>query len=392
MFFNLRTLFNSFLKVDRDQFLKVILLSIVFFFLVGSYTILKELKDVIFLNIIGSDRRYLAYSKLLSMFILLPIIFIHSKLVDVFRRYQILCLYTILYGILSILSGFLIGNENIGLYNLKASPYRLFGWFFYFFIDCYSPLIISMYWAFVNSITKPENVANNYTFLIAGSKLGGILIGFIAYIILKLHYFNDVIKNQILLFLSGILLIFVPIIIYYLIKYIPSSQLHGYEAAYKVDKERKENVQESLLSSIFSGLVLLFQYPYVMGIFSMTFFFELINQVIKVEGYIFVKQTSKTISEFTSFLIWQALLVHILGLIVVIFGTRSLIKMLGEKKSLILIPISTGISVLSFILYRNYFTALIAFVITRAVNYAFAVFIYQQLKKLNLNLNHGLMV
>ena len=128
-----------------------------------------------------------------------------------------------------------------------------------------------------------------------------------------------------------------------------------------------------LLQSMLSGLVMLFKYPYVMGIFGMGFFYELISQALKVENIIFVKNTATfDFLKFTAFLLWQALLVHAVAFMVVVFGTRALIAWLGERRSLLLIPTATGLSMIGFLLKPSYATAIFAFVVNRSVNYAFA--------------------
>jgi AAA family ATP:ADP antiporter len=372
----LKNIFKFLLDVERDELLKVALLTLSFFLVIGAYTVARELKDTVFINIIGDDRKYQAYAKIFSMFILIPALFCHSRLVDLFKRHQLLYIYTILYGLVGLLCVVFLGHPTIGLHNAITSPSRFFGWFFYFFIEGYSPLVVSVFWAFANSVTSPGSAKNNYTLMITGSKLGGIIAAASAWLLLRSHYFAHVVSHQILLGASSCILLLVPLVIYRLIHKVPTKDMHGYEAAYLVEKERdRQHKAEptNWVNSMLSGLIMLFKYPYVMGIFGMSFFFELINQALKVEGLIFGKATSATLSDFTAFLLWQALLVHVIGFFVVVFGTRAILQSLGERRSLMLIPFLTGMSIIGFILHRSYATAIIAFVVTRSVNYAFAV-------------------
>ncbi|MBA3751188.1 hypothetical protein H0X06_00080 [Candidatus Dependentiae bacterium] len=362
-------------EVERHELLKVALLAIAFFFVIGAYTVTRELKDAVFSTIVGSDRRFLAYAKIASMFILVPAIFFHSRLVDLLRRHYLLYIYALFYGILGFVFVYFLGHKDIGLPNVVSSPYRLFGWFFYFFIEGYAPLVVSVFWAFANSMTAPSSAKNNYTVIIAGSKLGGIIAAGGAWVLLRSGLFSDVANLQIILALSSIALCFVPLIIYYLVTKVPQKELHGYEAGYKLQKIRHATHKDegfTVVHSMFSGLVMLFKYPYVMGIFGMSFFFELISQALKVENIIFGKHVSNTLSEFTAFLLWQALLVHLVAFFVVTFGTRALISYLGERRSLLLIPAATGLAMIVFVLYPSYSSAIFAFVVTRSVNYAFA--------------------
>ncbi len=367
---------KNFLNIEQDNVRKVFLLSITFFLLIGAYTVTRELKDAVFSTIVGSDRKLFAYAKIFSMLLLIPTIFLHSRLVDLVKRHKLLYIYSIFYAIVGLIFVLFLGHPTIGLPNNLNSPDRLFGWFFYFFIEGYVPLIISVFWAFTNSITKPANAKNNYPIMIAGSKLGGILWPLAALLILVSSGWGDVANIQALLAVSSIMLGLVPCAIYYLINKVPKDELHGYEAGYQLRKEMREHhvaEKTSVVQSMLSGLILLFQYPYVMGIFGMSFFFELVSQTLKVENIIFAKKTAlNNLSQFTSFLIWQAVLVHLVAFVVVLFGTRALITFFGERRSLLLVPVVTGLSVIVFLVKPSYATAIFAFVITRSVNYAFA--------------------
>ena len=370
----LKNIFKFLLDIEQQELIKVLLLTVSFFLVIGAYTVARELKDTVFTSIIGQDRKYQAYAKILSMLVLVPTLFFHSRLVDILRRHYLLYIYATAYALLGLVFVFFLGNPSIGLANGTSSPDRIFGWLFYFFIEGYSPLVVSVFWAFANSVTSPESASSNYTFIIAGSKVGGILTAGSACLLLQSGRFTDVANHQILLAVSSLILFFVPFVIYKLIKTVPKKQMHGYEAAYQIEKERTaQHKQTSPFASMLSGLFMLFKYPYVMGVFGMSFFFELINQAIKVESIVFGKEAATTLSEFTQYLLWQALLVHLVGFFVVVFGTRALIQTLGERRSLMLIPTLTGLSIIGFILKKSYTNAVIAFVVTRSVNYAFAV-------------------
>lgn len=383
MSFKLKNVYKFLFNIESDERQKVLYLTLSFFLVIGAYTVVRELKDSIFTSIVagktGAGAKYQGWAKLLAMFVLIPSIFLHSRLVDIVRKHHLLYFYTILYGIGGLVFTYFLGHPTIGLANTTASPDRLFGWLFYFFIEGYSPFVVSVFWAFANSVTSPTSATNNYTLMIAGSKLGGIFTAFLAYFLLsrpvQVNSISfDIINHQILLSVSSVILLLVPIVIFLFIKKVPKKSLHGYEAGYKLEKEvTKKHVPVSILESMVSGLFLLFKYPYVLGIFGMSFFFELINQAFKIENIVFGAKMSVNLSGMTSFLLVQALLVHIAGFFVVILGTRALLSALGEKKSLMMIPLVTGLSVLYFLWHKSPFAATVAFVITRSINYAFAV-------------------
>jgi ATP/ADP translocase len=364
------------LNVETHEVQKVLLLTITFFLLIGAYTVTRELKDMVFATVVGSDKWLFALAKIFSMLVLIPAIFFHSRLVDLVRRHNLLYFYSILFTGLGFVFVYFMGDPLIGLSNNLSSPTRLFGWLFYFFIEAYSPLVVSVFWAFSNSITKPQAAKNNYPVMIAGSKLGGIICAGIGWAILVAGPWSDTVNIQVLLGYSTVVLGLVPFAIYYLIENVPKSEMHGYEAGYQVRKEaKKRHIDEkrSTFQSMFSGLALLFQFPYVMGIFGMTFFFEMVIQALKVENIIFVKNVSENnLSLFASVLLSQAILVHVVAFVVVLFGTRAIITYFGERRSLMVIPAVTGLSVIVFLVRPSYATAIFAFVVTRSINYAFA--------------------
>jgi ATP:ADP antiporter, AAA family len=383
MSFALKNIYQYVIDIEPQERSKVLYLTLSFFLVIGGYTVVREIKDSVFTSIVAgmneSGAKYQGWAKLLSMFVLIPAIFLHSRFVDIVRRHYLLYFYALFFGLGGLLFTYFLGHPTIGLPNTVASPYRIFGWLFYFFAEGYSPFLVSVFWAFANSVTSPDVAKNNYTFMIAGSKLGGILTALCAYLYLSRPIIGsqvafDVHNHQLLLGISSVIFLFVPLVIYFLIKKVPRAHMHGYEAGYLLEKERlKKSSGTSTFKSMISGLLMLFKYPYVMGIFGMSFFFELINQAFKIENIVFGAKTATNLSGMTNFLLIQALLVHIAGFFVVVFGTRAVLQALGEKKSLMLIPSITGLSVLYFLWKQTPLAATIAFVITRSINYAFAV-------------------
>ena len=86
----IKRIFKFLLDVERHELLKVILLTITFFLVIGAYTVTRELKDAVFSTIVGQDRKILAYAKIFSMLVLIPAIFFHSRLVDLVKRHSLL--------------------------------------------------------------------------------------------------------------------------------------------------------------------------------------------------------------------------------------------------------------------------------------------------------------
>lgn len=372
-------LFAYFVDVDKSERVKVIYLSLMFFLIIGSYTIAKGLKDSLFVSMVGQT--YIPYAKPMVIFILIPFIFIYSQLVDSVRRHQLIYIYSIVYGIGFAIFAVLLGIPGIGLQNTDASPYRILGWLFYFFVEGFTPFVIALFWSFSNSITKPEAAKKNYSIMVAGSKIGGMVTAGFAWWLFtatdkKLISMSDVVSHQLLMGIASLFLLCVPLMVYLMMKKAPKGSLHGYEAAYFVEKKKEEQVKKNGLITFWNdmtgGLKVLIKHPYVLGIFGMVFFWEIVNAIFQYMRLGIGKELTKSASGLSGFVFEQDFYAHIVGLLFVFFGTRTLIKLFGIKRSLVAVPLLTGGLILYYISARSATAVCIVLIIIRAVNYALA--------------------
>lgn len=357
-------------KYERRKFL---LLTLGFFCVIAGYTIAKELKDSIFVAIVGKE--YIPTAKLMAFFVLIPMTMLYSIIVDKVRRYQLLCIYSIAFGTLGVVFAYLLGDPVIGLPNTNTHWDRWFGWFFYFFVEGYSPFVVSVFWAFVNSITSADGAKKNYAVMVAGSKIGGMMSSGVAILFLSWHTFfgsflnySDAVNHQVLLIFASIFLLMVPISILYMMRVVPGQYLHGQESVYQLEKQRMREGKDS--TGIMSGLKMFVEYPYVLGIFSMIFFYEVINTILSYLRIDIAMGDAQTLTEGTCNLLKISFMVHCAGFILSFFGTRWLLRKFGERLCLMLIPILTGMGLVFFMLGYNKTAIIWVFMLIRTINYA----------------------
>lgn len=277
-----------------------------------------------------------------------------------------------IYGLGCIFFAFFLGHSEIGFLNTHASPYRLFGWLFYVFIEGYSPFMVSLFWSFANSITSPTAAKKNYTLIVAGSKVGGMLSAWAAIIIMKSSFFGlpslivDTRNHQLLLGCAGLAALVVPLLVWLLMTYVPHDYMHGYEAVYALEK-KKEYKKPGMIS----GLLALCKVPYLLGIFGLVCFWEITNVVLQYQRLTIGVREAASISQFTCFLVEQSFLMHAMGLIIVLFGTRMFISWFGERKSLLIVPLISGIGIWYYLYSSTASGVLIVYAILRSLNYAF---------------------
>lgn len=377
----LKQFLGSLFVVDKEERKKILFLTVCYFLIVAGYTVIRELKYSIFTSIVGKD--FLPQARIFSMFALFVPLFIYAKLVDWLRRYQVLCTCTVFFGLVGLICVYLIGDPVIGMPNTNSSWTRIFGWLFYIFCECFQPFVVSVFWAFANSVSDQESAKKNYGLMVAGSKLGGMVGASMAILVLTwssaalADRVQDVFNHQALLGIASFMCLLVPIFVILLMHKVPGKYLHGYEAVYQVEKERRKHGRGE--TGFLAGIFMLLRLPYVFGIFGIVFFYELISTVLSFLRVDYAQAGSHSISEMSIFLYKTALLMHFIGFWISLIGTRAIVKWLGEKKALMLVPAVYGV-LLFYFMMSYYFMgsySVTAFVIvstaTQALHYAFSV-------------------
>ncbi|MBT6049159.1 MAG: hypothetical protein HOG49_20375 [Candidatus Scalindua sp.] len=164
--------------------------------------------------------------------------------------------------------------------------------------------------------------------------------------------------------------------------------MHGYEAAYQrekgkkyaareeakksdKDEEQKTFIQSVLhsLKQMFEGVFVMVRSPYVLGIFSIIAFYEIIIVIFDFIVLIVADGASTSAGQLTSYYAMYILCMHSVGLFIAFLGTVPLQRFLGIRFSVLVPPVlAGGLLVLAlFVQTPAVFFAVI--VILRAVNY-----------------------
>lgn len=358
---------GSKLGLDRHETLKLLLSGITFFFVIASYSILRSLKTSIFLAFVG--REYEPWAKIFSILVMVPAMLVYAKVIDRFKRHQTVYFFLGFYAVITLIFAGFFAHPVYGVANAVASPYRLVGWLFEIFMDLFQALIVGTFWSFVNSISSTSFASRSYGPIVACSRVGGILTTVLSWYLLE---YTPLPETTTIPFLTGITAIFLLLAVYcvYLVQHlVPEAYLHGYEAGYKVEvtHERKH-----LRTGIFEGLRLMITQPYVMGIFALVFSFEIINIIFDYQMHILMSiETHNHVRAMSSFMLLYTGTFQSLSLLFAAFGTSRMIKRLGIKYCLMVMPVICIFLALMPVLYPKLITIFIVMVILRALNYGF---------------------
>jgi AAA family ATP:ADP antiporter len=98
----------------------------------------------------------------------------------------------------------------------------------------------------------------------------------------------------------------------------------------------------------------------------------MINTVLSYQRVAIAQANSASMTELSSFLFQIVFYTHLLGFVISLLGTKTLVNKLGERLCLILIPIATGLLLCYFMYNYTSFGLLSVFVVLRAINYGFS--------------------
>lgn len=367
---------NQLWGVKKEFRLKVFFQALTFALLTGCVAIWRPLKVGVFCKIVGAS--YIPEAKLYVLVFLIPLLLLYSKLVDWLKRHQLLYSFTLFHGIGGIIFYFLLSHPVYGIANTQTSPDRTLGWVFYFFMESLTAFLSTVFWSFADSVNNPKDAKNFYGIFVTGSKIGGIVSAGGLYLFIT--YMGATHGNAILinvLLVGSFMLLGAGLSVYFLIKKVPGYYMHGYEAVYQLEKKRdkktkgkKINIIKSIKSS-FEGLFIIFKNKYVLGIFSTIVFYEIMIVILDFRVAMTADTAYKTASGLTGYYALYYLLMNSFGLVVTIFGTTPILKLVGIRTTLIIFPIISAILIFTTYLYPTAGTFFIVLVLLRAIDYAF---------------------
>ena len=130
-------------------------------------------------NVIGKSQQanvsLLAWAKIVSLFVLVPVTLLYSRLVDWVRRNQLFYLLGGLASVGLVIFSLVFADSDWGLPNKDASPYRLLGWSWYVFVEVYGSLLIALFWAYCTEVIDAEIAKRSFPLIVLLGQIGGMI-------------------------------------------------------------------------------------------------------------------------------------------------------------------------------------------------------------------------
>ena len=347
--------------LSKDEYKKFGLLSLTFLFIIGTYWLMRPLKDSLFGSIVGIE--WQPRAKMLSFLCIIPLIMIYSKLVDWFDKQKLFYVVTIFYSAFFFLIALLLMSPALGLANTVASPKRILGWVIYVGIESFGSLVVALFWSFVASTTEASSAKKGYALIISGAQLGSIMGP-------TLGRFAHVIGTGTLMFAVSCGILIAPLMLKLFMVIIPTEE---------PTKAQLKKARLKLKTGFFEGLKILLTKPYVMGIFVIATGYEVISTILEYQMNWIATGIYTTPAKFATFTAYQAIGINTLALIVALVGTSFFMRKFGLKFCLMSFPVIIGFIVTGVLLTKNFdissyqlmWTFLGSLIAIKGLNYAF---------------------
>lgn len=338
--------------LETEEVKKFGILGGMFFLIIGSYWLLRLLKNTLLYKIAFPEalgwapdygRLMQPIAKFWSPFIIIGLVLLYSKLVDLFEKhklfYILISTYTILFGGITIM---LSVRHFMGDAFLGKTVLATLGWVSYFTIESFGSLIAALFWSFTASITTTDSAKRGYPLIAALAQLGAIFGSAPTLGVAQLG-------GIWVLFLGATLAVGSTIfVMYYFMNTMPAQALIGNRKAHDTEKKK-----EGFFEGFTSGLVLLFTKPYLIGVLIVSTFYEIITQIIEyqMQSNACIYPAYCTEEGFAQFQGIYGICVNILAFSMALLGTSYLIKRYGLRFCLLFYPICLGIAFISLFIF-----------------------------------------
>jgi AAA family ATP:ADP antiporter len=353
-------------KFSKGELKRALLLGLAFALIIGTYWTLRPLKDALFKATVigdghGADSSPLAWAKIISTSVLVPLVLFYSWMVDKFKREN---LFYIIGGVATaglIAFSLMFAHPTIGLPNTEASPSRLIGWSWYIFVEMYGSLTVALFWAYASEMTDSDAAKRSFPLIVMFGQIGGI-IGPQSTDLPRLFHFSTCAP-----LIGGCAVGTIAVLI--IIRRFASLAAHNAPAPAAAPASAGPPPAEEK-TGFMEGLRLLFSDRYLLGIFIVVAVYEIIVTIfdfnfkrLAFQSAVGDKATAELLGNYGS-------AVNLVSFLCLAFGIGNIQRRLGMKTALCAMPFIIGLMVVGFKMAPSRAVLFWIMVAGKALNYA----------------------
>jgi len=329
--------------MSGDELKKFGILSATLMVILGNYWMLRVMKNALFGRFVDFQL-YQPYVKIFSLFVVVFVVMAYSKLVDLFEKDKLFYILSGFFGFWILGLSYFIAyphlvsvSETSAFYPLVSwIPGKALGWIIYVSFESIS-IIIALFWAFVASTTKTESAKRGYGMIVFFTQIATISGPAIV------TNFSKTLGLPIIVAFGGVLLLCVSLLIKLYMTVVPQELAAPSKSAAKKEK-----------TGFFEGLRILLTKPYVMGIFVVSTFYEVIGTILEFQMNSLGHIIYPIAEEFAAFNGKFGMSVNTLALVFALLGTSFFMRKFGLRFCLIAFPTAIGVIVTSIFVVNSF--------------------------------------
>ncbi|MCX5925112.1 MAG: hypothetical protein NT124_02345 [Candidatus Dependentiae bacterium] len=360
----LRPVFGSFEHEECKKFLRM---GLLFSFILAAVWTLGTLKNSMLGILVGMH--FLPLARIASIVVLIPIVMAYTRILDYYSREKAFYVISFFYGVMTLVFAALLAHESIGEASeaviaartgMALYGTRMLAFLWYIFVESYLTVIVALFWAIASDTTLPDSAQRGFSVVVALGQVGAI-IG--PKYITQLPYMLGFQTGAFAVAISSVLIFASICALKYLLAATPKELLvsfHGKNEA-AIEKEQEPGLLE--------GLWLLLQHRYLLGIFSVGFFYEFI---ITVFDFCFqsVAKAHYSGHAYHAYMGNYGSWVNGIALICLLLGASNITRYLGVTVALCMMPLIVGGGIFCFTSYGHLEFLFWLMVGSKAINYA----------------------
>ncbi|MFI5333389.1 MAG: NTP/NDP exchange transporter [Candidatus Babeliales bacterium] len=356
----IRPIFGTFETEELKKFLRM---GAVFTFIIGSYWTIRVLKNALFCTFVAAA--HLPYAKTASILFLIPLLMFYTKLLDTYKRDKVFYIVSAIYAVLSLVFALIIAFTQSSC-AAAGQPQSWLQWIvgyaFYLFVESYGSLLPALFWAIASDTTTPDSAKKGYSLVVAIGQFGGIIL---PYLVAGLPHHLGLETNALSIFISAGTITLSIFLFKNFFKKTPKELLVSYHGKNEQEEEHKPEHE----AGFFEGLRLLFTHKYLLGIFAVVAFPEIITTIVDLHFNSLASQTYSG-TALAKYLGMYGSAVNIFAFLFLILGIGNVTRILGVGAALLLMPVLYGVAVLGFTSLSSLTFLFVLMASSKAINYA----------------------
>jgi len=338
---------------------KFLYLAAAGFCLFGSFSPLKPLKESLFVNMVGSGSLW--YIKTISAISTFLIVMLYSKVVDYFSKQNLFYVVLAFYVGVGLVFVALLSHPTIGVANTTVSVDRWVAWGFYLFVESYLTVMMSLFWSFVNDVTTASSAKRGYGMIMFGSQSGAFCLAACgSWMVANTSLYA--VRVPLLLGICMGLFAMLGFFIWRLHQSLPPTQLTSGSSFY--DRTHAP-------VGVLEGLLVVVKKPYVLGIFSLMLFQEVVVSLMHIQQAYLVENTLGLKSLVTNYYFNVNFMFQLLSCVFALLGTSYIHRKIGTRASLMSFPLLLATAGFVYLFVPNLYAVTLFIVLLKGLHYAF---------------------